>query len=420
MSDSRVIVIGGGAAGIMAAGQAALKGTKTVLIEKKNKLGSKIAISGKGRCNITNAGDISSFINYYPGNGKFLYAALKQFDNQSLMEFFNRYDVKTKIERGGRVFPVSDDAEAVISALQKFLKESGVQLMLGRTVKEIIVEDNRVKAVRMEDTGEIIRSDSVIVATGGASYPGTGSTGDGYNFARDVGHRVIEPLPALVPLRTGEQWPKTLQGLTLRNVEASIWVDGKKKTAEFGEMLFTHFGISGPIILTLSRFASRALRDKRKVEIKINLKPALKMEQLDLRLQRDFDKYKNKQYKNSLDDLLPKSLIPVIIELSHINPEKPVNQIKKEERKKLLGLLKELNMTITSTLGLESAIVTSGGVDVKQINPATMESKLITGLFWAGEVTDIDGVTGGYNLQAAFSMGYKAGISAAEYVRGTV
>lgn len=414
MTGKRVIVIGGGAAGTMAAGQAASRGAEVTLLEKMKRLGSKIAISGKGRCNVTNAGDIADFVQYYPGNGKFLYAALKEFDNQALINFLERYGVRTKVERGGRVFPEADDSEEIVKALQKFLKETGVKIILDQAVKEVIVDEQKqVAGVKMAQSEEILRADAVIVATGGASYPGTGSTGDGYSIGEKVGHPIISPLPALVPLRTLELWPKELQGLTLKNVEAAIWVDGKRKAKEFGEMLFTHFGISGPIILTLSRIASQALKDKQNVEIKINLKPALSFEQLDLRLQRDFAKYHNKQFKNSLDDLLPKSMIPVIVTLSGIPAEKAINTVTKEERRRLGHLLQELSLTVTKTLGMGVAIVTSGGIDVKQINPATMESRLIKGLYWAGEVLDIDGVTGGYNLQAAFSSGYKAGKAAA-------
>ena len=280
MSKERIIVVGGGAAGIMASGQAASKGIDVLLIEKMNKLGSKIGISGKGRCNLTNAGDISNFVQHYPGNGKFLYAALKEFDNYSLLKFMEKYEVKTKVERGGRVFPEADDAEVIIKALKTYLVNSGAEITYGQTVKEIIVHDQRVKGVRVEGSGKIYKAKSVIVATGGASYPGTGSTGDGYLFAQQLGHKVIQPLPALVPLRTLEKWPKSLQGLNLRNVNASIWVNGQKKGEEFGEMLFTHFGISGPIILTLSRIASHALQEKHRVQIKIDLKPALSYEQI--------------------------------------------------------------------------------------------------------------------------------------------
>ncbi|NLI91732.1 MAG: NAD(P)/FAD-dependent oxidoreductase [Peptococcaceae bacterium] len=416
----QVIVVGGGAAGMMAAGQASACGAEVILIEKMKRLGSKIAISGKGRCNLTNAGDIADFTRYYPGNGKFLYASLKEFDNQALMEFFQKYGVKTKIERGGRVFPEADDSEVIVKALKEFLEKTGVKLILEQAVERIITDEERVTGLQLKQSKEVLPAGAVIVATGGASFPGTGSTGDGYAMAEELGHKVIRPLPALVPLRTLEQWPKELQGLTLKNVSASIWIEGKKKAEEFGEMLFTHFGISGPIILTLSRIASHALSLQQKVEIRINLKPALTFEQLDLRIQRDFAKYQNKQLKNALDDLLPKSMIPVMVHLSQIDPEKIINQVSKEERKRLCRLLQELQLHITATLGMGVAIVTSGGIDVKQINPATMESRLIKGLFLAGEVIDIDGVTGGYNLQAAFSTGFKAGKAAAHYVHTTV
>ncbi len=425
MSANRVIVVGGGAAGLMAAGQAAAAGAEVILIEKMKRLGSKIAISGKGRCNLTNAGDIADFIRHYPGNGKFLYASLKEFGNQELLRFFERYGVRTKIERGGRVFPESDDAEAVVNALQKFLSAHQVRIILGRAVQELILENGKeaagVKLAAGPNTApgqEVLPAGAVIVATGGVSYPGTGSTGDGYRFAEMTGHKVIRPLPALVPLRVLERWPAELQGLTLKNVEVSVWVDGKLKDKRFGEMLFTHFGLSGPVILTLSRIASKALNENKKAEVRINLKPALTFEQLDLRLQRDFLQHKNKQFKNSLEDLLPKSMIPVMVKLSGIQPEKMTNQVSREERRKLCHLLQELKLNVTNTLGMAYAIVTSGGVDVKQIHPGTMESRLVRGLFWAGEGIDIDGITGGYNLQAAFSTGFKAGRAAADYIRG--
>jgi predicted Rossmann fold flavoprotein len=413
----QVIVVGGGAAGMMAAGQAALNGAEVTLVEKMKRLGSKIAISGKGRCNLTNAGDIAEFTDYYPGNGKFLYAAFKQFDNQALINFLEGLGVKSKIERGGRVFPEADDAEVIVKALQKFLEQTKVRVILDKAAGGIVVdEQKRVSGLRMKHTGEVLPAKAVIMATGGASFPGTGSNGDGYAMAEELGHQIITPLPALVPLRTREQWPRELQGLTLKNVKASIWVEGRKKAEEFGEMLLTHFGISGPIILTLSRIASQALHAEQKVTVKIDLKPALSQEQLDLRLLRDFAKYQNKQVKNALEDLLPKRLIPVIIRLAEIDPEKAVNRVNKEERKRLGHLLQGLTLGITGTLGLSTAIVTCGGIDVKQINPATMESRLISGLFLAGEMIDIDGITGGYNLQAAFSTGYQAGKAAAHYV----
>lgn len=413
MNEYQVIVVGGGAAGMMAAGQAAKGGSRVLLLEKKERLGRKIAITGKGRCNLTNEENVTDFISHYPGNGRFLHGILRDFDNVALREFFARYGVETKVERGGRVFPVSDDAEKVVEALAAFLKDKGVEVRSGTAVEEILVENGHVKGVRGAGQQQYL-APAVIVCTGGASYPATGSNGDGFKFARKLGHSVITPRPALVPLKTSEEWVKELQGLALRNVEASLWVEGKKKISEFGEMLFTHFGVSGPIILTLSRQAGDSLRDGKQVELRINLKPALSLEQLDTRVQRDFQKYTNKQFKNALDDLLPQSMIPVMIHLSGINPDGVVHQISREERKRLVGLLQELRMTITETLSIETAIVTAGGIDIKEINPKTMASKRVEGLFWAGEVVDVDGITGGYNLQAAFSMGYRAGRSASD------
>jgi len=416
MKKGRVIVIGGGAAGTMAAGQAAAEGADVVLLEKMPRIGRKIAISGKGRCNLTNAGDIRDFVKYYPGNGKFLYSSLMQFNNIDLVNFFKQYGVETKIERDGKVFPVKDDSEVVVKALESFLKANGVKVYLQTPASEVIIGDRKqVSGVRTK-SGDIIQADAVIVAAGGASYPGTGSTGDGYDFARKLGHNVISPLPALVPLKTLEQWPRELQGLTLKNVEASLWIDDKEQAKAFGEMLFTHFGISGPIILTLSRNVAQALSKNRKAVIKVNLKPDLSFEQLEHIVQNYFQKNINKLLRNSLNDLLPRSIIPVVIKLAGINPDKAVNEITKEERIKLISLLQNLPINVVGTLGLTAAMVTSGGVDVKEVNPATMESRLIKGLFWAGEVLDIDGVTGGYNLQAAFATGYKAGKAAAKYV----
>ncbi|MDQ7096801.1 NAD(P)/FAD-dependent oxidoreductase [Desulfosporosinus sp. PR] len=412
MKDYQVIVVGGGAAGMMAAGQAAQRGKRVLLLEKKERLGRKIAISGKGRCNITNEEHVSDFIRNYPGNGRFLHGILREFDNVALREFLAHYGVETKVERGGRVFPVSDDAETVVETLLAYLAERGVTILSGITVEEILVEDGRVTGVQGLGQRRFF-APAVIICTGGASYPATGSTGDGFRFARKLGHKVITPRPALVPLKTAEAWVKEVQGLSLRNVEASLWIGGKKKVAEFGEMLFTHFGVSGPIILTLSRQAGEALRKGEPVKLELNLKPALSSEQLDARIQRDFQKYSNKQFKNALDDLLPQSLIPVLIRLSGINPDGVVHQISREERKGLTALLQGLPLTITDTLSLEAAIVTAGGVDVKEINPKTMASKCVKGLYWAGEVVDVDGITGGYNLQAAFAMGFRAGRAAA-------
>ncbi|MGI1658610.1 MAG: NAD(P)/FAD-dependent oxidoreductase [Desulfitobacterium sp.] len=411
MSKERVIVIGAGAAGLMAAGQAALAGAEVLLLEKKERPGRKIAISGKGRCNLTNAENVGDFIQNYPGNGRFLHGILREFDNIKLREFLSYYGVETKVERGGRVFPISDDAEQVVEALLKYIMDAGVELATERTVDEILIKEGVARGVRLNN-GQVMEGKSVIVCAGGGSYPGTGSTGDGYRMAQKVGHKVIQPRPSLVPLRTYEDWVKEVQGLSLRNVEASLWYGGKKQKSEFGEMLFTHFGVSGPIILTLSRWAGEALAHGQKVQLTINLKPALSPEQLDQRVQRDFKKYINKQFKNSLEEILPKSLIPVIIQLVEIAPDRVVNSINREERKRLVQLLQELPLTIKETLPLAAAIVTAGGVDVKEIDPKTMASKKIQGLYWAGEVVDVDGVTGGYNLQAAFAMGYRAGRAA--------
>ncbi|AHF07295.1 NAD(P)/FAD-dependent oxidoreductase [Desulfitobacterium metallireducens] len=419
MSVQDVIVIGAGAAGLMAAGQAASAGAKVLLLEKKEKPGRKIAISGKGRCNLTNAENVSDFIHNYPGNGRFLNGILREFDNVRLREFFSHYGVESKVERGGRVFPVSDDAEAVVHALLQFIDEVGVELKTNQTVEEILTKEGQVAGVKLTNNS-IIKAESIIVCTGGSSYPGTGSTGDGYRFAKELGHHLISPRASLVPLKTAEKWVSEVQGLSLRNVEASLWYSGKKQRTEFGEMLFTHFGVSGPIILTLSRWAGEALQQGEKVELHINLKPALTSEQLDLRLQRDFQKFSNKQFKNALDELLPQSLIPVIIQLSQIPPDRVIHQVTREERKHLVQILQGLKLTVLGTLPIASAIVTAGGVDVKEINPKTLASKLFPGLYWAGEVVDVDGVTGGYNLQAAFAMGYRAGRAAAEYVRAGV
>ena len=414
MPESQIVVVGGGAAGMMAAGQAAMAGAQVTLLEKKERVGRKIAISGKGRCNVTNVEDVSGFMKHYPGNGRFLQGALHDFDNMALRDFFARLGVETKVERGGRVFPVSDEAELIVEALRTFLRHARVQVRTGRAVEELLVSNGAVSGVRCGS--EIWRTQAVIIATGGASYPGTGSTGDGYRFAAGLGHQVITPRPALVPLRIAEAWVKEAQGLALRNVEATLWAGGKKQAQEFGEMLFTHFGVSGPIVLTLSRTAGDLLRQGQQVTLAINLKPALTPEQLDQRLQRDFREFSNKQFRNALDQLLPKSLVPVVVGLSGIAPERVVHQITREERQKLRNLLQGLKLTVTDTLPLAAAIVTAGGVDVKEIDPKTMASKKVTGLYWAGEVVDVDGVTGGYNLQAAFAMGYRAGRAAARGV----
>lgn len=410
----RVIVIGGGAAGLLAAGTAAERGAEVVLLEKNDILAKKIRISGKGRCNITNAVSIKDFIPHYPGNGKFLYSALTRFTNQDLLTLLARYGINTKVERGQRVFPESDDAHQVAETLAGFAKDRGVVFRMNSKAVELCASDGQIEGV--ETSTGYYDANRVIIATGGASYPGTGSTGDGYRLAAALGHSVVPPFPALVPLRTKETWVQQVSGLSLKNVLATInkGNDAKSARSEFGEMQFAHFGVTGPTILTLSRQVSLWLQEGCAVTLCIDLKPALSDTQLDLRIQRDFEQVQRKQFKNSLGRLLPKSLIPVIVDLSRIDPEKPVHQITRSERQNLVKLLKGLKLSIAGTLPLSAAIVTAGGICVKEINPRTMESRLIRGLYFAGEVIDVDGVTGGFNLQAAFSTGRLAGISAVE------
>lgn len=411
--QNKIVVIGGGAAGLMAAVSAAQQGAAVTVLEKMGAIGRKLQITGKGRCNITNVAEISDFIKNMPGNGPFLYSSFHQFNNQDVITFFEQQGVSTKVERGGRVFPVSDKAADVVAGFQRRLDELGVKVMLRQTVKQIHVENGLVHAVMTQDTE--YPADAVIIATGGASYPGTGSAGEGFLLAQTLGHSIVTPKPSLVPLTVEEDWIKELQGLSLRNVTASIWVNGQCLAKEFGEMLFTHFGVSGPIILSLSNHVSKALEKDRQTDIslQINLKPALTTEVLDKRLQRDFEKFNRKQIKNALDELLPTKLIPVIIDLAFLDPEKWVHQITKTERQRLLEVLQALTFSIRGTRPLAEAIVTAGGVQVKEIDPKTMRSKLISNLYFAGEVIDIDGYTGGYNLQAAFSSGYVAGQAAA-------
>lgn len=407
-----VIVIGAGAAGLMAAGQAAAGGAAVTLLEKNDRPGRKLLITGKGRCNLTNATDTQGLIKNIPGNGRFLYSAFDMFDNHDLVRFFYGLGVETKVERGERVFPVSDKAADIVEALVRFCREQGVRMICGQPVAEITHRDGTVTGV-VTGTGDTYRADRVILAAGGASYPGTGSAGDGYAMARKLGHTVVPVKPALVPLVAAEAWVKELQGLTLKNVLITARSGGKTLADEFGEMIFTHFGLSGPIILTLSRKIAQLLEKGQKIILGINLKPAIGPEQLDRRIQRDFTSFQKKQFKNSLGELLPKSLIPVVIQLSGISGDKPVHQVTKEERLRLVSLLQNLEVTVTGTRSIKEAIVTAGGVSVKEIDPRTMESKLIRGLFFAGEVIDVDGYTGGFNLQIAFSTGYMAGRSAA-------
>lgn len=400
-----VIVIGGGPAGMLAAGFASINGNKVTLIEKNEKLGKKLFITGKGRCNVTNATDPEGLIANTPGNPYFLYSAFYTFDSSALMSFFEENGVKLKVERGKRVFPQSEKSSDIVKALAKFLEKNKVKVMLKTTVKEILYEEKRAVGV-LTDNGEI-KADAVIVATGGLSYPVTGSTGDGYKFAKAVGHKVTKLYPSLVPLKAKEKFCSSLQGLSLKNIEINLLVNGKSVFKDFGEMMFTHFGVTGPVVLSSSRYITDKLNEK--CEMLIDLKPALSEKELDNRVLRDFEKYINKDFKNSLDDLLPQKLIPVIIELSEINPEKKVNEITKEERKRLCSLIKKLKITITDTTGYNEAVVTAGGINVDEIDPSTMRSKLVDNLYFAGEVIDVDSFTGGFNLQIAFSTGYLAG-----------
>ena len=409
-----VIVIGGGASGLMAAGKAAEYGIQVTLLEKMPELGRKLLITGKGRCNLTNIAERELFLQEINSNPKFLYASFDLFDNRELISFMEKRGVPTVVERGGRVFPRSQRSKDVLEAFIQYLKEGSVMVRTNRKVQKILVEDSQVQGVRTDK--EEIRSRRVIIAAGGSSYPRTGSTGDGYKMARDLGHTIIPLRPGLVPLEIEEPWAAELQGLSLKNVNLVAETEGKVLGSQFGEMLFTHFGVSGPVVLTLSSQVADYLNSNKRVILSLDLKPALNPEQLDRRLQRDFDKYSRKNYKNSLVDLLPQKLIPVMIKLSGIPGEKPVNQISREERVKLVKLLKNLKMKVKKVRPLEEAIVTRGGVKVQEINPKTLESKRISGLYFSGEVLDIDANTGGYNLQCAFSTGYAAGKAAAECV----
>lgn len=470
----RVLIIGGGAAGMMAAISAANSGNKVCLIEKNEKLGKKLYITGKGRCNVTNAADVETHLNNVCTNSKFLYSAFYSFDNKAVMDFLENAGCLLKIERGGRVFPISDHSSDIIAAFDRELKKRGVKVLLNTEVKALVMKEDaseiesagltrrvvsdtnesvelkgyienhaeengglkensgndtsmckkagvkratgvkKVVGVKMAG-GKVVEADKVIVCTGGLSYPATGSTGDGYRFAESAGHKIQECCPSLVPFEVKEDWCAELMGLSLRNVEIRFVMEKPEKRElyqGFGELLFTHFGVSGPLILSASSSYDRKREGQRggvETRIYIDLKPAMNMEQLDKRLLRDFDENKNRQFKNALGALLPAKLIPVMVKLSGISPEKKANEITREERKRFAELIKKLPLTVTGTRGFEEAVITRGGVSVKEIDPSTMESKKVKGLYFAGEVLDLDALTGGFNLQIAWSTGYLAG-----------
>lgn len=406
---SKVIIIGGGAAGMFAAFGAAETGHQVTLLEQNEKLGKKIYITGKGRCNLTNACDTEEIFENIPRNAKFLYSAIYTYDNFRVMDFFEKNGMPIKTERGNRVFPVSDHSSDVIAALQRALKREKVNIHLNTKVKNILTQEGQAVGVETAD-GKKLLADAVVLATGGKSYPTTGATGDGYLFAKQLGHRV-EPLePSLVPMTVKEDYCMQMQGLSLKNIKATIKEKDKILYEAFGEMLFTHFGVSGPLILSASSVVNNKI-EKKELTLSIDLKPALSEEQLDARILRDFNENKNRQFKNAIKGLLPAKMIPIIIQLSGIHPDKKIHEITKEERKNLVNLIKAFPMTLTGLRDFKEAIITRGGISVKEVNPSTMESKLIKGLYFAGEILDTDAYTGGFNLQIAWSTGYLAGSS---------
>lgn len=408
---NKVAIVGGGAAGLLAGIAAARHGGNVTIYERMPRPARKMLITGKGRCNITNICEIPEFIKNIPGNGNFLNSALHRFTNNDIVLLLESNGLPTKVERGGRVFPLSDRAVDVVDTLVKIFTHAGGKLLTETKVNEILVEGKKV--IGLKTVKGTFSADTVILAAGGASYPATGSDGSGSKLAAKIGHSIIPLKPSLVPLESDYPYAKQLQGLSLRNVMVTLKVDGKKVGQKFGEMLFTHFGVSGPVILSLSNLAAKALSERKIVEIFIDLKPGLDESKLSARIQRDFAKYSRKQLGNGLKDLMPQSLIGVVCDMAYLDENKFINQISRAERQRLLQTLKSFYVPITATRPLAEAIVTSGGVSVKEINPKTMESKLISGLYFAGEVMDVDGYTGGFNLQAAFSSGYVAGIAAA-------
>ncbi len=404
--SEKIAVIGGGPAGIIAAGTIGSRGKDVVLIEKNEKIGKKLFITGKGRCNITNAAPIEELFDYINTNKNFLYSSLYSFTNENIIELLESMGLKTKIERGNRVFPQSDKSSDVIKALEKFLNKNNVKIMLSANVNNIVYNNNKFIITIGEDKFEY---DKVVIATGGVSYPATGSTGDGIQFAKRMGHNIIPLKPSLVPIELDNEWIKDLQGVSLRNVQLNAYYRNKLIKEEFGEMIFTHFGISGPIVLSISNGINK--HANKDLKLKIDFKPALSVEKLNDRILRDFELYSKKQLKNALNDLLLQKLIPWVIKSSLIDPEKTVNQITKEERMNLVQTIKGFPLKFKGFRPIKEAIVTSGGISTKEINPSTMESKIIPNLYFAGEVIDVDALTGGYNLQIAYSTGYLAGMS---------
>ena len=410
-----VVVVGGGPAGMIAGITSAEEGNNVILVEKNSSLGNKLKITGKGRCNLTFDGDEEKFRNNIVNNSKFMYSSFSNFNNKDVVDFFNKLGVKTKVERGGRVFPVSDSAMDVVNALKNKLKKENVKIKYNSRVVEIITENEKISGVKLEN-GTEVACDKCIIATGGKSYSSTGSTGDGYILLEKLGHSIKEIKPGLVPLKSEDKICKELQGLSLRNVKVSIIdkTNNKILYSEFGEMMFSHFGVTGPVVLSASSKLNTVKNikeklDKNQIELVIDLKPALSFEVLDKRIQRDFEKYTNKEFKNSLNDLLPQKLISPIINLSKIDKEKKVHQITREQRENLVNIVKNLKINISGFMPLDMAIVTSGGINTKEINPKTMESKIVKGLYVVGELLDVDAYTGGYNLQIAFSTGVAAG-----------
>ena len=416
---NQIVIVGAGPAGMMAAAAAAECGGSVLLLEKMPRVGRKMMITGKGRCNVTSADDVPDIIRNIIGNGRFLNSSLRAFDNADVMAFFEGLGVPLKTERGNRVFPQSDRAADVVDAMVKHLRDQEVEIRTNTSVSGLLTEANKICGVRLVDGSEV-EAAAVILAMGGTSYPATGSTGDGHVLARAVGHTVTPIFPALVPLVTRETWVREVQGLSLRNVRATLYHAGKKEQDFFGEMLFTHFGVTGPIILQLSRRASELLRDgKKDIELRLNLKPALTHEKLRERVDRDFAAYEQKHLHNGMIDLLPKRLIDIVLNAAGLAPERVVGQISSKERERLVRVLQALPLTIMGTRPIAEAIVTAGGVATHEINPRTMESKIVKHLYFVGELVDVDAYTGGYNLQAAFSMGHAAGCHSVWNLEGT-